>query len=351
MASGHLANYTALVVDDDPDVLQLVSLALQRQGFTLLLASNGRDALAQVAETRPDVAVVDLMLPDMHGYEICRQLRAVQDIPIVILSAVTDVDVKVAGIEQYADDYLTKPFHPRELVARIRKLLQSSAASAAEAGGGRRFRVLVVEPRVVVAEALARALETERDFEVLGTSNTVKGALATLQRSAPDLVLAATSFIDGSGSDLIQALHQAAPDTRVVLMAADYQSSEALDGVAAGAQALLDNQTAFSQVAGALRRVAEGEIILPPAAVIQLVRRTRQPAPAQTTDQLTPREQEILQLLAEGIDGPDLADRLVVSPHTLRTHVKRILEKLDAHSKLEAVVIGLRTGLVNPPAR
>jgi DNA-binding NarL/FixJ family response regulator len=164
-------------------------------------------------------------------------------------------------------------------------------------------------------------------------------------------VLAATSFVDGSGSDLIQALHQAAPEARVVLMAADYQSSEALDGVAAGAQALLDNQTAFSQVAGALRRVAEGEILLPPAAVMQLVRRTRQPAPTQTTDQLTPRELEILQLLAEGIDGPDLADRLVVSPHTLRTHVKRILEKLDAHSKLEAVVIGLRTGLVNPPAR
>ncbi|MBO9308536.1 MAG: response regulator [Chloroflexi bacterium] len=129
-----------LVVDDDIDSLKLISLLLQRQGYEVTAASNGTQAIARAAAERPDLIILDVMMPDLDGYEICRRLRAnpiTQPIPIIMFTAKTLIDDKVQGFEAGADDYLSKPTHPAELASRVKALLSRSAAqqrAAAESG-------------------------------------------------------------------------------------------------------------------------------------------------------------------------------------------------------------------------
>ena len=115
-----------LIVDDDVDTLRLVGLMLQRQGYQITAATNGEQGLEKAFEERPDVILLDVMMPDMDGYEVTRRLRknpVTATTPILLFTAKTQLDDKVAGFEAGADDYLTKPTHPAELQAHIRALL------------------------------------------------------------------------------------------------------------------------------------------------------------------------------------------------------------------------------------
>ena len=113
-----------LVVDDEPNIIELAKLYLEREGYQVEEASNGHDALSRLSSTKPDLIVLDLMLPDIDGFEVCRQIRAKSDIPILMLTARKEDFDKIVGLELGADDYLTKPFNPRELVARVRAVLR-----------------------------------------------------------------------------------------------------------------------------------------------------------------------------------------------------------------------------------
>lgn len=130
-----------LIVDDDLDTLKLVGLILQRHGYEIIAANGGLPALQKAAAERPDIILLDLMMPDLDGYEVTRRLRAdtaLAHIPIIMFTAKTMLDDKVAGFEAGADDYLTKPTHPSELIAHVKALLARSqgprAAQAAERG-------------------------------------------------------------------------------------------------------------------------------------------------------------------------------------------------------------------------
>jgi CheY-like chemotaxis protein/MinD-like ATPase involved in chromosome partitioning or flagellar assembly len=119
-----------LIIDDDVDTLRLVGLMLQRQGYEISAASNGSQGLAKALEERPDLILLDVMMPDMDGYEVARRLRknpVTLTVPILMFTAKTQLDDKVAGFEVGADDYLTKPTHPTELQAHVRALLARSA--------------------------------------------------------------------------------------------------------------------------------------------------------------------------------------------------------------------------------
>ena len=116
-----------LVVDDEPDLRDLVQLTLCEAGYDVDTAASGRDALAKVEQTPPDLMVLDLMLPDMPGTEVCRHLRghaATEDLPILMLTAKSEEVDRIVGFELGADDYVTKPFSPRELALRVRALLR-----------------------------------------------------------------------------------------------------------------------------------------------------------------------------------------------------------------------------------
>ena len=117
---------SVLVVEDEASIASFVSLYLKNAGYEVRTATNGTDALASVQSQTPSLIVLDLMLPDIDGIEICRRIRQKSDVPILMLTA-RDEDVdKIIGLEVGADDYMTKPFNPRELVARVKSILRRS---------------------------------------------------------------------------------------------------------------------------------------------------------------------------------------------------------------------------------
>jgi len=117
---------SVLVVEDEPSIASFVALYLKNAGYSVRTAATGGDALSQAASDPPSLIVLDLMLPDVDGIEVCRRIRASSDVPILMLTA-RDEDVdKIIGLEVGADDYLTKPFNPRELVARVKSILRRS---------------------------------------------------------------------------------------------------------------------------------------------------------------------------------------------------------------------------------
>jgi DNA-binding response OmpR family regulator len=127
---------TILVVDDDLQTVKLISLLLQRKGYRILPATSGAQALAKAETEQPDLIILDVMMPDMNGLEVCRRLRAnprTSAIPILMFTAKTAVGDKIAGFQAGADDYLTKPVHPAELISRVEALLQRAARLKAEA--------------------------------------------------------------------------------------------------------------------------------------------------------------------------------------------------------------------------
>jgi two-component system alkaline phosphatase synthesis response regulator PhoP len=126
------ASPSILVVEDEGSIASFVSLYLKNAGYTVRTASTGSEALAQFAAQAPNLIVLDLMLPDIDGIEVCKRIRQTSDVPILMLTA-RDEDVdKIIGLEVGADDYLTKPFNPRELVARVKSILRRAAPERRE---------------------------------------------------------------------------------------------------------------------------------------------------------------------------------------------------------------------------
>ncbi len=117
-------NETILVVDDEPKIVQLARDYLEKSGFKVLTSGDGQQALAMARRERPDLIVLDLMLPGMDGLDVCRAIRRESDVPIIMLTARAEETDQLIGLELGADDYITKPFSPRALVARVRALLR-----------------------------------------------------------------------------------------------------------------------------------------------------------------------------------------------------------------------------------
>jgi two-component system, OmpR family, response regulator len=119
-----------LIADDDPRLRELVSLAVERAGFSVITASDGQRALTHAAREAPDLIVLDVGMPELDGFEVCRRIRATSQVPILFLTAQDDEIDRILGLELGADDYVTKPFSPRELVARIKAILKRSHGAA-----------------------------------------------------------------------------------------------------------------------------------------------------------------------------------------------------------------------------
>jgi DNA-binding response OmpR family regulator len=167
---------TILVVDDEANIADLVDMYLRKEGFRVLKAGTGEDALAAAKRERPRLVVLDVGLPGIDGLEVCRRLRADSNIPVIFLTARDSEIDRILGLEMGGDDYLTKPFSPRELVARVKAILRRSEASAPapevlEVGGavidlGRREVRANLGGRGVPVEAVVVDL-TGKEFELL----------------------------------------------------------------------------------------------------------------------------------------------------------------------------------------
>ncbi|HET9878380.1 MAG TPA: response regulator transcription factor [Candidatus Limnocylindria bacterium] len=160
---------TILVVDDDANIRELLRLYVEREGHRTLFAASGEAALELAMRTKPDIVLLDVMLPGMDGLEVCRRLRDVSDVPILLLTARSAEGDRVIGLDLGADDYVVKPFSPRELMARVRALLRRRrrGSDAADepmlAADG-----LVLDPNAVVVELDGRRLDvTPNEFRIL----------------------------------------------------------------------------------------------------------------------------------------------------------------------------------------
>jgi DNA-binding response OmpR family regulator len=124
-----------LVVDDEPGIVRLIQMYLDREGFSTFTATNGADALSELRDRKPALVILDIMLPDIDGWEVCREIRRTNDVPIIMLTAREGDEDKIVGLELGADDYLTKPFVPRELVARVKAILRRSGKQGSQDEG------------------------------------------------------------------------------------------------------------------------------------------------------------------------------------------------------------------------
>ena len=157
-----------LVADDEPVVTEVVERYLRLEGHEVLVAADGAKALDVARDWVPDLVVLDLMLPIVDGLEVCRRLRTDSLVPIVMLTAKGDETDRIVGLELGADDYVTKPFSPRELVARIRSVLRRTSDVPRAVGGTLRFNGLIIDParRRVAVDGDESPL-TAKEFDLL----------------------------------------------------------------------------------------------------------------------------------------------------------------------------------------
>jgi DNA-binding response OmpR family regulator len=167
---GGRARLRALVVDDEQPLVAIVQTYLEREGFEVMSAGDGEQAVEMAREHAPDLIVLDLMLPGIDGIEACRRIRAFSDAYIVMLTAKAEETDKIIGLSTGADDYLTKPFSPGELVARVRAMLRRPRSGEVPSSGVRRFGALELDPAAheVTLDGLPVEL-TRLEFDLLET--------------------------------------------------------------------------------------------------------------------------------------------------------------------------------------
>jgi two-component system alkaline phosphatase synthesis response regulator PhoP len=164
-----MGQQTVLVVDDEKHIIDLARMYLEREGFTVEEALDGAEALRKIHSLNPALVVLDLMLPEVDGWEVCRRTRADSDVPIIMLTARSDDVDKIVGLELGADDYLTKPFNPRELVARVKAILRRYDRSI-QPGRALHLADLTIDPssREVMLGTQTLKLRT-KEFDLLHT--------------------------------------------------------------------------------------------------------------------------------------------------------------------------------------
>jgi DNA-binding response OmpR family regulator len=179
-----------LLVDDEPSVHEVVRAYLERDGFEVASADNGRSGLALAEHAPPQLIVLDLMLPDLSGEELCREIRRRSDVPIIMLTAKASEDQRVVGLELGADDYVVKPFSPRELVARIKTVLRRSEGAEQPLVG-----LLSFDDGRLTIDPLRREVRVRHTREPAELTPSEYGILVTLARY-PGRVYSRAELID-----------------------------------------------------------------------------------------------------------------------------------------------------------
>lgn len=172
-----------LVVDDEPNIVELTRMYLEQEGFQVESAADGAQALELINDREPALIVLDLMLPEVDGFEVCRRTRARSEVPIIMLTA-RDEDVdKIVGLELGADDYLTKPFNPRELVARVKAILRRSERAAPAGDQPIQLADLSIDPaRREVTVGGEQVKLRAKEFDLLHTFAANQGIVLTREQ-------------------------------------------------------------------------------------------------------------------------------------------------------------------------
>ena len=208
--------------------------------------------------------------------------------------------------------------------------------------------VVLADDHRIFAEGVAMILQASSNICVEGVCTTVRELIATIRTTQPRVAIVDYELPDGNGVDAIADIHACSPETRVVLLSAYEDDSYVVKAIEAGCSGYLSKRTAADTVVNAVRSVAAGELLVEPHLLTSLIAHAagrRKPL----SDQLSPREQDVLRLLATGATTSEMAQELMVSAHTIRSHIKHLLNKLGAHSRLEAISIAMREGFLRHP--
>ncbi|HJQ27751.1 MAG TPA: response regulator transcription factor [Rubrobacter sp.] len=213
-------------------------------------------------------------------------------------------------------------------------------------------RILLVEDHASFRQALAFMFEREREFIVTGQAGTLAEAHAFVRkaRDGLDVAVVDLGLPDGDGFELIEEL-SSRPDVMTLVLSASLEPARFAQAVEAGAAGVLHKSAAIGEIVDAVRRLRAGEALLSPTEVIEMLRlvsrRRQEEYEAQRAiEKLTPREKQVLEALAEGLDSKDIAQKLHITIETERTHMVNILNKLGVHSRLQALVFAARYGIV-----
>lgn len=219
-----------------------------------------------------------------------------------------------------------------------------------EAGSGdgstqRPIRVLIVDDHKIVASSIAFTIDATPDLRCVGTASSLEQARAMVATTAPDVMLLDHRLPDGDGVAAIPELLGLRSSMRVVVVTASAADQLLLQAIEGGASGFVSKARDLDELTAAVRAAASGESVISPELLARLLPRMRRGGGSVRT-QLTQREEEVLQLVADGLSNQAIAERLVVSVHTVRNHVANLSAKLGAHSKLEALSIAIRAGLL-----
>ena len=215
-------------------------------------------------------------------------------------------------------------------------------------------RILLVEDHAAVREAIASSIQREEGFEVVGQAESLAAARDMIGAESVDVAVIDLGLTDGYGGDLIKDLREANPHAQALVLSASLDRAEIARAVEAGAAGILHKTVHLDEVVEAVRRLRAGQTLVPLEEVVELLRfassrREKEYEARQAIAQLTPREEQVLRALAEGLDSKGIAERLNISLRTERNHMASILAKLGVHSQLQALVFALRHGLVEVP--
>jgi DNA-binding NarL/FixJ family response regulator len=205
-------------------------------------------------------------------------------------------------------------------------------------------RVLIVEDHQVVAEGLAALINDQDDMTVVGHSGSVSESIAKTAELKPELVLIDFRLTDGTGADAATGIRAVRPETKLIFLTREDSDAARFAALEAGASAFIHKSRAAQEVVDAIRTVAQGGSLFTPRSIAQLLN-SRREVEAQL-ERLTPREKEVLRLMAEGTASRDIASKLGISYTTVRTHIRSLGSKLGVHSKLEAILKARELALV-----
>jgi DNA-binding NarL/FixJ family response regulator len=215
----------------------------------------------------------------------------------------------------------------------------------------RRVHVLIVQDHPLLASAISRVLEAQPDLAVSGVTSSGADAVQAAADNRPDVVLMDFRLPDVTGPAAARMIKSAHADAAIVFHSADESETALLDAIDAGATAYLTKDATADQIIEAVRRASTGEVLIPAELFARAIARqrgvvTRKRERDQLLAEFTPRELDILHLLAEGLDTTAMSQRLAIAPHTVEWHVRHVIEKLQVHSKLQAVIAAAHKGLI-----
>ena len=215
--------------------------------------------------------------------------------------------------------------------------------------------VAIIEDHQILVDSLGLMLRYEPDMEFLGAASSLKDGEVLVGNSIPDVLLLDIGLPDGNGLDLIPEINTTSPDTHIVVLTSLSDEATLMRVIDSGISGFVSKNSQLSELLETIRKAADGEIVMPTSLLMGLLMRLPRDKAAAYQDEkgwqrLTVREQEILEMLAKGKSGNEIAEELHIAPLTVRTHIRNMMSKMGVHSRLEAVAFGLKNGIIDPPA-